>query len=375
MISKSDKYFIGFVAVMLIVLALLPTGFENPSLTENILYEKAEVIGVDNSFLSSYSIVTTGNQELELLVRRGRFKGDTLKAENVLIGQKSIDKIFSEGDKVLAIIQLDKNGDRITAARAADYYRQETELILFLLFALFLVFFARITGIKAILSFLFTAFAFWKLLIPLFLKGVSPLLVALGVVFLSAVVIILLVGGLTKKGFVALLGTMSGVMVTALLAVVFGHFLKIPGTVQEYSEALLYAGFIDLNLSEIFISVIFISAAGALMDVAMDIAAAQNEIIDRVPDLSGTELIKSGFRIASPVIGTMTTTLLFAYTGSFIFAFMAYMAKGTPLVTIVNTSYISAEILHTLVGSFGLVMVAPFTAIIGGLLFTAKIKH
>ena len=181
------------------------------------------------------------------------------------------------------------------------------------------------------------------------------------IVFITSVVIILLVGGLNKKGLVSLLGTMAGVVVTAILAVVFGRLMKIPGTVQEYSEALLYAGFVNLNLSDIFISVVFISAAGALMDVSMDISAAQNEIIHRLPDLSHSELMKSGF-----------TTLLFAYTGSFMFAFMAFMAKGTPFASIVNTGFISAEILHTLVGSFGLVLVAPLTAIIGAFVYTKK---
>jgi len=369
---KRERYFVAFVVVMLVVLALIPTGFENPSLTESILYEKAVVIGTDNSYLDSYSIVTTGNQVVTFVVKTGPFKGDTLVAQNVLLGQKSIDKIFGEGDKVLAILQLDKAGTKVTGARAADYFRHGTELILFVCFALFLVLFAKFTGFKAILSFIFTAFAFWKFLIPMYLKGYSPLLCSLALVFMASIVIILLVGGLTKKGFVALFGTMAGVGITAILAVIFGHFLKIPGTVQEFSETLLYAGFVDLDLSEIFISVIFISSAGALMDVAMDISAAQNEIIEKLPEIPKIELIKSGFRIASPVMGTMTTTLLFAYTGSFMFAFMAFMAQGTPFLSIVNTSYISAEILHTLVGSFGLVLVAPLTAIIGGLIYTKR---
>lgn len=369
---KSDMYFIAFVVVMVVVLTFVPTGFENPALTESILYEKAVVIEIDNSYLNSYSIVTTGNQNVKIVVKSGPFKGDTLVAQNVLLGQKSIDKIFGQGDKVLAILQLDGTRETVTGARAADYYRHGVEILLFACFALFLVLFAKFTGFKAILSFIFTAFAFWKFLIPMYLKGFSPLLCSLSLVFMASIVIILLVGGLTKKGFVALFGTMAGVGITAVLAEIFGHFLKIPGTVQEFSETLLYAGFVDLNLSEIFISVIFISSAGALMDVAMDISAAQNEIVAKIPDIPKGELIKSGFRIASPVMGTMTTTLLFAYTGSFMFAFMAFMAQGTPFLSIVNTSYISAEILHTLVGSFGLVLVAPLTAIIGGLIYTKR---
>jgi uncharacterized membrane protein len=50
-----------------------------------------------------------------------------------------------------------------------------------------------------------------------------------------------------------------------------------------------------------------------------------------------------------------------------------FMAKGTPFVNILNYNFIAAEILHTLVGSFGLVLVAPVTAIIGGYVYIRKL--
>jgi uncharacterized membrane protein len=190
------------------------------------------------------------------------------------------------------------------------------------------------------------------------------------IVAATTAVIILLISGFTRKGFVALSGAVVGVGITTILAIVFGYFFRIPGTVQEFSETMLYIGFTKLKLSDIFLSTIFISAAGAVMDVAMDIAASQNELIEKRPDMRAKELIFSGFSIAYPVIGTMTTTLLFAYSGSFMFVFMMFLAKGTPMISIVNTNYIAAEILHTLVGSFGLVLVAPATAIIGGYIYT-----
>ena len=65
----------------------------------------------------------------------------------------------------------------------------------------------------------------------------------------------------------------------------------------------------------------------------------------------------------------MTTTLLFAYSGSFTFVLMVFMAQGMPMEYIFNISYVSAEILLTLVGSFGLVLVAPVTAVLGGLMY------
>lgn len=364
-----DKIFLLVIVAMSCILALLPTGFENKELVADIQYEKSEVLETNNSELETFSIVTTGTQKLTLKVLSGKFKGDTLQAYNILTGQKRLDKIFKAGDNVLTVIQMNEDKTECVSARADDYYRKNIEIILFVCFALFLILFAKLTGFKAIISFVFTALALWKLLIPAFLKGYSPILVSLGVLYLCSCVVILLVAGLNKRGLVALLGCIVGVGITALLSSLFGYFFKIPGTVQDYSETLLYTGFSGLNLSDMFISTIFISSTGAVMDIAMDISSSQAEIIRRKPDLSSKELMISGFRIAAPVIGSMTTTLLFAYSGSFMFAFMAFMAKGTPFISITNTSYIAAEILHTLVGSFGLVLVAPLTAIVGSKIF------
>lgn len=359
-----------FISIFCVVLIYLPTGFEKPGLTQSTYREKAVVISINNDDLSSHGVVTLGTQELVLRVLSGGFKGDTVGAQNILMGQMKIDKIFKPGDKVQAIIKTNPETNEMISVRADDIYRLGIELILFVLFALFLIGFAKWTGFKALLSFVFTALTIWKILIPLFLKGYNPILVALLIVSITTTVIILLISGFSKKGMVALSGAIVGVVITSILALLFGYFFRIPGTVQEFSETLLYIGFSGLDLSDIFLSAIFISAAGAVMDVAMDIAASQNELISKRPDMKMPELIRSGFSIAYPVIGTMTTTLLFAYSGSFLFVFMVFMAKGTPMINIVNINYIAAEILFTLVGSFGLVLVAPATAILGGYIYT-----
>ncbi len=368
--KKINISFVVFISIICIILIYLPTGFENPELTNSTQREKAKVISVNNDDLETYGVVTVGTQVMKIEILSGDYKGDTLQAHNVLMGQMKIDKIFNEGDNVLAVLKMDRNNNSVVTVRADDIYRLNIELILFGLFALFLISFAGWTGFKALLSFVFTALALWKILIPSFLNGYHPVPVALFIVCLTTSVIILLISGFSRKGLVALSGSIVGVLITSLLAQLFGHFFRIPGTVQEFSEALIYAGFTHLKFSDIFLSAIFISAAGAVMDVAMDIAASQNELIIKKPGMKSKELILSGFNIAYPVIGTMTTTLLFAYSGSFIFVFMLFMAKGTPMVSIVNVNYIAAEILHTLVGSFGLVLVAPATAIIGGFFYT-----
>ncbi|WP_282035500.1 YibE/F family protein [Saccharicrinis aurantiacus] len=365
--KKQNIIFLLVVLLFTVVLIFIPTGFENPSLHKNTERVKAVITAVNNSDLQNHGIVTTGTQNLKINILAGMHKGDTISATNVLMGQKRIDKIFAIGDKVLAIVKTDNQ--KILTARAEDYYRISIEWILLAVFALFLIGFAGITGFKALLSFIFTALTLWKILLPLILKGFSPIVSAFAIIVLCTTVIIILINGFSKKGLVALVGSISGVGITCCLALLFAHFFRIPGTVQDFSETLLYVGYTHLDLPSIFIACIFIAAAGAVMDVAMDISAAQNEIIDHNPSITTKALIRSGFNVAYPVIGTMTTTLLFAYSGSFMFVFMVFMAKGTPLNIIVNTNYVAAEILRTLVGSFGLVLVAPITAIVGGFIY------
>ena len=140
------------------------------------------------------------------------------------------------------------------------------------------------------------------------------------------------------------------------------------------AESLLYSGYQDLDLTSIFLSSIFIGASGAMMDLAVDITSAIWEVIQKKPDIDWKEATRSGIHVGQAAMGTMTTTLLLAYSGGYIALLMVFMAQGTPIDHILNYKYVSAEVLETVVGSFGLVTVAPFTAVTAGVLLTGK-KH
>lgn len=364
---RGEIIFVGVISLLLVALCLLPTGYENSELTEHLLYEKGRVVQVDNRGVEEISVVTLGSQILTVKLLSGVRDGEEFECVNELLGDPRRDRVFEVGDRVLSVVRLDASGE-VVEVRAEEYYRQDLIVWLAVGFVVILILFAGWTGAKAALSFAFTAMVFWKILLPALLDGYSPFMVSVGVVVVVTTVIILLVGGVSRRGVVALLGAISGVVVTSILALLFGHLFKIPGTVVDYSSALLYSGFADLNFSDMFLSTIFISSAGAVMDVAMDISAAQTEILKKAPRITRRELIRSGLSVASPVVGSMTTTLLFAYSGSFLFAFMAFMAQGVPIESLLNRAFISAEILHTLVGSFGLILVAPLTALFGGVL-------
>jgi uncharacterized membrane protein len=209
----------------------------------------------------------------------------------------------------------------------------------------------------------------WKVMIPAFLKAHDPILIALGVVASLTAVISFLVGGISPKGLVCFLGAFLGLVLTCLLAQLFIKGFRIHGATRPFAETLLYSGFYYLNLSKIFLAGVFTASSGAVMDLAMDISASMHEIREKHPVISRWDHFKSGMAVGRAVIGTMTTTLLLAYSGSYLTMLMVFMGQGVPLGNILNLNYVAAEVLNTMVGSFVLVTVAPFTAAVGALIY------
>lgn len=365
--AKRDSILVAIFLCLTILLYFVPTGFEERQ-PKNSVRCRGRVIHVDNDEVAQQGIVKIGMQRLELELLNGPYKGRKIEATNQLIGKMELDKFFGEGD--IAMVVLSLKDDEIYFATAQDHYRLDVELLLLGCFALLLVVFAGLTGAKALLSFLFAGFMIWKVMIPLFLKDLDPLFVSLGIVTVLTSAIIFLVGGLTLRGVVAFLGSLLGIVVTLVMALLFSRGFHIHGAVKPFAETLLYSGFPHLNLTSIFLSGIFISASGAVMDLAMDVASGLDELRMRKPDLQFLDALRAGFGIGRPVVGTMTTTLLLAYSGGYTALLMMFMAQGVPVVNLLNLNYVAAEILHTLIGSFGLVTVAPFTALVGAFLYT-----
>ncbi len=365
--SKTDWVLVLFLVLVCLGLLAFPTGFEERQPT-NSLHSKARVISVDNSHLRSNLIVKSGSQQLSVEILEGPYAGTIATVLNNVMGKMDVDEIFAPGHEILVECSLKPDGT-IAAAVARGRYRLDITVILMLLFALGLVAVAGTTGLKALLSFVFAVLMLWKVMFPCYLKGIDPIPLTVGVTASLLGVTCFLVGGLNRKGLTAFLGSLLGILLTCGLALLFTRRFAIHGAVAPFAETLLYSGFYELNLSRLFISGIFLASSGAIMDVAMDIAASMDEIAEKRPDIGMWEHVGSGMRVGRAVVGTMTTTLLLAYSGSYSAMLMLFLGQGVPLANMFNFNHVAAEVLKTLVGSFGLVAVAPFTAVTGGLLY------
>ena len=367
-LSKYGPIMVGL--ALILVLLIMPTGYE-----DNIVYQEsiicpALVLSTNDSLIIDTGLVRSGDQLCELEILSGEFKGAICEGNNQLNGSLEQDKLFSPGDK--ALVRINHQDGEILNVSMIDHYRVPSELVLAALFVILLVLFAGRTGVRALVSFAVCVLMIWKVLVPYSLNGVNPVYLGLGVVLIMAAMTVSLVYGFDRRALASLSGCVLAVAVTCIMGIIFTDLFKIHGAVMSYSESLLYSGYSQLNLTRIFMASIFIGSSGAIMDLSVDITSSISEVVEKKPDITAREAIKSGFTVGRAALSTQTTTLLLAYSGGYIALLMVFMAQGTPLYTIFNLKYVAAEILHTLVGCFGLVTVAPLTAVTSGMLLTRR---
>ena len=323
---------------------------------------RAEVVETDDSGLQLHGLVEFGTQLMKVRLPDGR----VFQAANELRAQMELDKKFAVGDTALVVLTPNAADGDILVAR--DHWRMGWGFAFFAGFCVLLCVFGGWTGLKALFSFVFSCLVVWKLLIPLVLAGWHASTVVFAAVAVLTGVIMYLVAGWTRKGLSAFAGAMLGVVASLALAHFFGRVMNVNGATMPFAQQLLYSGFSGLDLQDIFFGAIVLASSGAVMDLAMDISAGVSEVARHSPGLGRRELFMSGIRIGRAVVGTMTTTLLLAYSGGYLTLLMVFAAQGTSPVDFINSTLVSAEFVKTMVGSFGLVLVAPASALVAAYL-------
>ena len=182
--------------------------------------------------------------------------------------------------------------------------------------------------------------------------------------------ILMLIYGWNRRFLAAVSGAALGILVTAVLGAVFTDLFQIHGAVMESSESLLYAGYEYLDLTKIFVASIFLGSSGAVMDLSVDICSAVYEVVQKSRASAPVRLLPLALPSDALPAALPPRPYCWRIRAAISPLLMVFMAQGTPVELMLNYKYVAAEIVHTIVGSFGLVTVAPLTAITSGLLLT-----
>ncbi len=204
---------------------------------------------------------------------------------------------------------------------------------------------------------------------PLLYRGCSPFLAAVLVVALTTAVTMYLVGGATKKTVSSVLGTLGGVTAAGLIAWVFGELAHISGyNVTEIETLISISDVSSLQVGELLFAGILIASLGAVMDVAMSISSAIEEVHLRNPALSAKELMRSGLHVGRDMMGTMSNTLVLAFCGSSINTLVIVYAYAMPYNQVMSLYDIGIEILQGLAGTMGVILTVPLVSVLMPLL-------
>ena len=230
-------------------------------------------------------------------------------------------------------------------------------------------------GFNSVLALIFTFAVVVMMYIPMMYIGVSPFIAAtLSVVIITLITFILL-ADFQKKSIGAMLGTIAGVVVSGLIALVFGHFGHVTGYNVDDIENLIYVGQNSkLDIGGMLFSGILIASLGAVMDVAMSVSSSLHEIKENRPDISAKEIFHAGINIGRDMIGTMSNTLILAYAGGSLGLVMIIYAYSYQMHQILNMYSVAIEIMRGISGTMGIILTVPITSLIMSVLLTQKGK-
>ena len=354
---------------------ILPDGasdmFSPYNSDELVEFEKAKVIEIVSEDIEYDEVIENaakGQQELTVVVKSGRYKGETMTAYNYFGAYYGVP--VEVGDGVTLTIKTHLDG--VYNATVYEFNRIPILAGVIVLFFLVVIAVGGRTGLKSLIGLSFTMVCLFVILIPLILKGMQPIPATFIMCAYIALVCFTILGGVHRKTISAFLGTVSGTLFAMIFGLAVQHIAKIDGLRLDDAEALIDLKYYGANvyIRGIMVASIIICALGAVMDVSMSISSALEEVHAANPSFDRNQLFRSGMNIGRDMVGTMTNTLILAFLGSEFILMIFFYARDLTFYHMFSSAFIAIETISGISSSIGMVLAIPLTAFISsGLIF------
>ena len=299
--------------------------------------------------------------------------------QEVIIINRTMERSFynilaKAGENVILAQTQDPSGK--TSYHIADYERGKGLLWLTGLFIILLVMFGRGVGLRAVFVIGASLAILYYGFVGQVLAGNVPVL---WLTFIVAAIIsamtLFSVGGRDPKTWAAFAGTIGGVAAAGILAGLTIKFMHLTGLSSEESMILKATTLKHVDFQGILFAGIVLGALGAVMDVAISIASAQQEVGRNNTALSRLELFRSGMAVGRDVMATDANTLILAYAGSSLpLVLLIASQPDLSLLRVFNLDLLVTEFVRALAGSVGLILCIPLTAAAGSFILKARQK-
>ncbi|KHD35910.1 membrane protein [Clostridium acetobutylicum] len=362
--NKYKQYFLVFIAL----LSLLLLGVYIVNSNENS-YKKtiAKVLSIsENNFKSETSdgrYEAMKKQHITAVILNGKYSGKEIKLENIVSYSQINDINLHVNDKVFISLSQNVKGNA-KSIKILELKRDKYVFYVAFIFILLIIAISGKTGLRSLVSVVINIVIF-SIIIELFLNNFSLPFIFLTAMLLFTVLSLIMVSGLNKKTISAVVSTLLGTTITILIAIAAIKLNNSNGVRFEEMEFLTHPP------EKMFYIELLIGTLGAIMDIAISISAAINELYLKNPSIETKSLIESGLEIGKDIMGTMSNTMLFAYFSGSIPFIILLLRNQTPLYNIINEN-LSLEILRALTGSIGIVISIPISIFVAVVLLNNK---
>jgi uncharacterized membrane protein len=275
------------------------------------------------------------------------------------------DAIYGSGTEIgqqVKLVRLPAVDDQPASYQFSDFERSNALLVLTLVFVASVVVVARWRGFASLVGLFFAGFILVKFMFPALISGTNPLVV--GLIGSSAIMFVVLYAahGFSARTTTALLGTLFGLILIAVLGYGATRWAHLTGVTAE-DDYVLSAAAPDLRLTSVVVCGIIVAGLGVLNDVTITQASAVWELADADPDQK--KLFSAAMRIGRDHIASTVYTIAFATAGAALPILLLIEIYDRPILDVVQTEQFAGEVIRTLVGSIGLVLAVPLTTAIG----------
>ena len=364
---------------LIAVIAINQLGFKsyNRFETDSLHYDRGKVVEViDEQITYDKELkIYLGTQDLKVKMTEGESKGKTIEVTNYIT---KVHQVIAKNNMSL-IINIDSPTSVKPFYSVYNYDRSSSMIACVILLFAAIIWIGGGKGIKSILGLVYSLFIIIGILLPTVFSGYSPIIMSIVTAILSTTVTLLLLNGQSRKTFAAIISTTVGVFFALILFTVMSWMIHIDGFSSSEAEGLvLIQEATGLKIKDVLFAGVLIASLGAIMDVGMSIVSALYEVYRHNTSLSARELFKSGIEIGKDMIGTMTNTLILAFTGSAFITLLVFISYKVQFNQLLNSNFMSIEIAQGLCGTFGIVLTIPTASAIAAFMLTKtkfKSKH
>jgi uncharacterized membrane protein len=270
------------------------------------------------------------------------------------------------GDHIRIFRQVDQQG--ATGYGFYDFERTWPLAMLAALFAVVIVAIARWRGLRSLVGIVIAFGVLVVFMLPALRDGAPALPVALVASSVILYAAIYLAHGVSLRTSAALLGTLTAMLLAAILSWAAIELTHLTGLSQDQNnEVAAYLG--NVSIKGLLLAGFIVGSLGVLNDVTITQASTVFELA-HMGHGTRRQVFTRAMRVGSDHIASTVYTLVLAYAGSSLPLLLLFSVANRSLADVLTSESVAIEIARSAVGGIALALSVPLTTAIATVLAT-----